>query len=102
MKEADSFHKHCVEYYPLLDASDIRQTISNDTSIIESTVFISRRDSVVGIAIGYRPDDQGVGARVPVWSRIFSTSSRLALGPTQPPTQWIPGTLSPGDKAAEA
>jgi hypothetical protein len=29
---------------------------------------------------------------------LFSTSSRPALGPTQPPIQWILGALSPGIK----
>jgi hypothetical protein len=29
---------------------------------------------------------------------IFTTSSRLALGPTQPPIQWVSGALSPGVK----
>jgi hypothetical protein len=29
---------------------------------------------------------------------LFSTSSRLALGPTQPPIQWVPGALSSGVK----
>jgi hypothetical protein len=28
----------------------------------------------------------------------FSMSSRLALGPAEPPIQWIPGTLSPSVK----
>jgi hypothetical protein len=52
-----------------------------------------------GIATGHGPDDRGVGVRVPVGSRIFfSTSSRPALGPTQPPIQWVPKTLSPGVK----
>jgi hypothetical protein len=34
------------------------------------------RDSVVGIATGYRLDDGGFGVRVPVGSRIFSSPCR--------------------------
>jgi hypothetical protein len=57
-------------------------------------------DSSVGIATGYGLDDRGVGVRVPesVKNFLFSTSSRLALGSTQPPIQWLPGALSPGLK----
>jgi hypothetical protein len=33
-------------------------------------------DSVVGIATGYGMDDRGVGVRVPVGSRIFSSPRR--------------------------
>jgi hypothetical protein len=56
---------------------------------------IGSRDSVVGIATGYGLEDRGVGVRVPVGSRIFSTSSRPALGSTQTCIQWVPGALSP-------
>jgi hypothetical protein len=34
------------------------------------------RDSAVGIATGYELDDRGVGVRVPVKSRIFSSRRR--------------------------
>jgi hypothetical protein len=59
---------------------------------------VRSRDSVVGIATGYRLDDRGVGVRVPVGSRIFSSPRRpdRLWGPTQPPIQWVPWALSPG------
>jgi hypothetical protein len=32
---------------------------------------------------------------------FFATESRLALGPTQPPIQWLSGALSPWVKRSE-
>jgi hypothetical protein len=32
---------------------------------------------------------------------LFTTASRTALGPTQPPLQWVPGALSLGVKRPE-
>jgi hypothetical protein len=70
--------------------------ISCGAEIYLNYTFNVSRNSSVGIATSYWLDDRGVGVRVPVGSIIFSTSSRPALGSTQPPIQWVPGALSPG------
>jgi hypothetical protein len=65
---------------------------ANGTTTFQGELrMLGSRDSVVGIATGYGLDDRGVGVRVPVGWRIFYTSSRPVLGPTQPPIQWVPG-----------
>jgi hypothetical protein len=57
-------------------------------------------DSVVSIATGYWLGDRGVGSSSSgrIKNFLFSTSFRPALGPTQPPIQWVWGALSPGVK----
>jgi len=44
--------------------------------------------NVVGIATGYGLD--GPGIEFP-WGRDCPHLSKPALGPTQPPVQWVPG-----------
>jgi hypothetical protein len=51
-------------------------------------VHTEGRDSSVGIATRNGLDGTRIESR---WGRDFPHPSRPALGPTQPPTQWVPG-----------
>jgi hypothetical protein len=57
---------------------------------------VQSRDSSVGIALGYGLDDGGSRVRFPAGAGKFSLHHRVqkALGPTQPPIQWVSGALS--------
>ena len=55
------------------------------SSLIAPTLMCGPRSSV-GIATSYGLDDPGIESR---WGEIFRLS-RPALGPTQPPVQWVP------------
>jgi len=56
--------------------------------------------SSVGIALDYGLDDRGSTVHFRRGLRIvlFTTASRMILGPTKPPIQWVPGALSQGVK----
>jgi hypothetical protein len=74
---------------------DVSQSCGCPRPVTGIAVPFERRDSAVGIATGYGVNDQGVGVRVSVKPRIFSTP-RPALGHTQPHIQLVMGAPSPG------
>jgi hypothetical protein len=39
-------------------------------------------------------DDWGFGSQQGLGIFVFTTASKPALGPTQPPIQWVPGAIS--------
>jgi hypothetical protein len=63
-----------------------------------NSVYLHSQLTHLGIAIRYGLEGPGIESQ---WGRDFPQPSRPALGPTQPPVQWVPG-LSPGGKAAGA
>jgi hypothetical protein len=55
--------------------------------------------SSVSIVSGYGLDDREIEVRSSAEAKgffLYPRVSRPALGPTQPPVQWVPGVLSPG------
>jgi hypothetical protein len=54
----------------------------------------SIKPKISGIAPGYGLDDRRCDSRQGMGIFLFTTASKQALGPTQPPIQWVPGALS--------
>jgi hypothetical protein len=65
--------------------------MSNETNLMHyfSSVYsVTGPGSSVGIATDYRLEGSGIESQC---GRDFSHMSKPALGPTQPPVQWVPG-----------
>jgi len=63
-----------------------------ECKLFVATAFRSGPGSSVGIATGYGLEGPGIELG---WGRDFPHLSRPALGPIQPPVQWVP-SLSRG------
>jgi hypothetical protein len=70
----------------LLVVITLRNTLHESYSFASFPGISYRRDSSVGIATGYGLDHRGVGVRVQVGSRIFSSTRR-------PDRFWGPSSL---------
>jgi hypothetical protein len=68
-----------------------------NSQLCHGSLSICGPGSSVSIATGYRLDSPGIKSR---WGWDFPHLSRLALGPTQPPVQWVP-YLSRGVKSSQ-
>jgi hypothetical protein len=64
---------HRIVNFPLTHTVIVTLNCNYSVNLIN---FHRSRSSVVGIATGYGLDDRGVGVRVPVGSRIFSSPNR--------------------------
>ena len=76
-----------------------RRYLDKDSLLLSTKIRImhfqdSGPGNVVGIATGYGLDGLGIENR---WRRDFPHLYKPALGPTQPPAQWVP-RLSRGKK----
>ena len=88
----------CSTQFPKCSVNGFKAVYESHVYITVLYVYKCGRGSSVGIATGYGLDGPGIESR---WGRDFPHLSRPALGPTQPPIQWLPG-LSWGYKSGRS
>jgi hypothetical protein len=82
----------------MMSRSSRRYIISDDGFENLYAVRFMKLGQLGGIALGYGLDDWGLKSQQGLGIFLFTTTSRLALGPTQPPIQWVSGALSLEEK----
>ena len=82
----------------IIKYSNFKECMPKSSLYHVSSSLLCGPGSSVGIATGYWLDGPGIESR---WGRDCPHLSRPALGPTQPPIQWVPD-LSRGQRAAGA
>jgi hypothetical protein len=84
---------HTAAYWGGLQWLDINNKFHRNGSVIMCDIYVH---TATGWTFGVLRFDcrRGLGIF------LFTTASRMALGPIQPPMQWVTGALSLGNKAA--